>query len=308
MDPQIQQALAAMLQAAGAVEPPAAGDTETRRQTLNGMFAQLGLLQTDTDAVQVDSFTMPVAGVSVELRWYTQTRQTPAGGVALYLHGGGMICGNLDVYDRFIKSYVAKSGVPILAVDYRLAPEHPHPAPVEDCYAALLWLKEHASELGVDAARITVMGDSAGGGLAAGVALMARDRGGPALAQQVLIYPMLDNRTTDPDAELEPFVTWTYADNITGWGALLGGGSPDAYASPAHADSLSGLPPTYLEVGELDIFRSEDVLYATRLWSAGVPTELHVHPGCPHAFDAFAPDADITQRSVADRIRRLRST
>ena len=213
------------------------------------------------------------------------------------------------LYDVAVRDYVAASGVPMLVVDYRVAPEHPHPTPVEDCYAALEWLVANASTLGVDPARIAVMGDSAGGGLAAWVCLMARDRGGPAIAQQLLIYPMLDDRTATPDPQLEPFLTWTYDDNITGWGALLGASAGteavSPYAAPARAEDLSGLPDTYLDIGDLDIFRTEDVVYATRLADAGVPTELHVHPGCPHAFEALAADAPVSRRVVADRIRRL---
>jgi acetyl esterase/lipase len=199
----------------------------------------------------------------------------------------------------------------MLVVDYRIAPEHPDPTPVQDCYAALRWLAGNAATLGVGAARIAVMGDSAGGGLAAGVSLLARDRGGPAIAQQLLIYPMLDDRAHPPDSRLLPFLTWTYDDNITGWAALLGeragtdGVSP--YAAPAHATDLTGLPDTYIDVGDLDIFRDEDIAYAQRLADAGVATELHLHPGCPHAFETLARKADVSQRAIADRIRRLRT-
>jgi acetyl esterase/lipase len=213
------------------------------------------------------------------------------------------------MYDAAVRGYVAASGVPMLMVDYRVAPEHSGSGPVEDCYAALCWLAEHGGELGADPARLAVAGDSAGGGLAVGVSLMARDRGGPALALQLLIYPMLDDRTTTPDPELPPeFLTWTYEDNVTGWGALRGDRAElSVYAAPARAEDLTGLPPTYLDTGDLDIFRAEDVDYARRLSAAGVPTELHVHPGCPHAFEGLAPDADVSRRVVADRVRRLRA-
>jgi acetyl esterase/lipase len=154
------------------------------------------------------------------------------------------------------------------------------------------------------------MGDSAGGGLAAGVCLLNRDRGGPAIAQQLLIYPMLDDRPRPPGPELRPFLTWSYDDNVTGWSALLGdaAGTEDVapYAAPARATDLSGLPPTYIDVGDLDLFRREDMSYASRLADTGVPTELHVHPGCPHAFDQLAPSAVVSQRAIADRVRRLR--
>lgn len=199
----------------------------------------------------------------------------------------------------------------MLMVDYRVAPEFPHPTPVEDCHAALGWLAEHAAELGVDDNRIAVMGDSAGGGLAAGVALLARARGGPRIAQQLLIYPMLDDRTTIPDPRLVPFLTWTYDDNVTGWMALLGdnAGTEDVppAAAPARESDLRGLPTSYLEVGELDVFRHEVISYADRLAEAGVSVELHVYPGAPHASDALAPNAESSRRAIGDRVRRLRA-
>jgi acetyl esterase/lipase len=154
------------------------------------------------------------------------------------------------------------------------------------------------------------MGDSGGGGLAAGTALLARDRG-LAVAKQVLIYPMLDDRTTVPDPALVPFAGWSYDDNYTGWHALLGEQigteSVPAPAAPARATDLAGLPPTYVEVGELDIFRDEAIEYARRVALAGTSVELHVHPGCPHGFDRAAPHADVVRRSRADRLRALGS-
>jgi acetyl esterase/lipase len=251
-------------------------------------------------------------GVELEARWYRNDGAQP-GSAVLYLHGGGMIFGLEQLgrlYDLAVREYVVTSGVPMLVVDYRVAPEHPHPTPIEDCYAALRWLAHNASALGVDAARIAVMGDSAGGGLAAGVCLLARDRGGPGVAQQLLIYPMLDDRTRTPDPHLLPFLTWTYDDNITGWDALLGdraGTDVSPYAAPARADDLSGLPDAYIDVGDLDIFRDEDITYARRLSDAAVPTELHLHPGCPHAFEALARGADVSRRAIDDRVRRLRT-
>lgn len=148
-----------------------------------------------------------------------------------------------------------------------------------------------------------------GEGIAAGVALLARDRGGPALTRQVLIYPMLDDRNVEAPADASPVQTWSYDDNVTGWGALLGdaAGGPDvsAYAAPARATDLSGLPATYVMVGDLDIFRDEDVAYAARLAQAGVEVELHLHPGGPHAFELFAPTTALGGRAYADEIRVL---
>jgi acetyl esterase/lipase len=309
LDPQVAAALEPLAAAEGVLPP--VGDVATRRANAAETFAYFTSLRSTTEDVsRADHWTTALDGTPIELRWFTKAGVNP-GAAVYYIHGGGMILGSLDLYDPLIKEYVSASGIPVLAVEYRLAPEHPHPTPMQDCYAGLVWLAEHAPELGVDPARIAIMGDSAGGGLAAATALLARDRGGPALARQILVYPMLDDRTTSPDPALVPFLTWTYDDNVTGWSALLGeragGDDVPAFAAPARASDVSGLPPTYLDVGELDIFRDEDIEYARRLAASGTPVELHVHPGVPHAFEAFAPDADVSHRARADRIRILKS-
>ena len=311
LDPEVAAALAPLAAMAEGQVPPAVGDVQGRRASAAATFAYIGSLHPAVEGVTVTRHeTTAPDGAAVPLRWYQADGADP-GPAVLYVHGGGMILGDLDMYDPIISGFVADSGVPALAVEYRLAPEHPHPVPVEDCYAALTWLAAHAVELGVDPARIAVMGDSAGGGLAAGVALIARDRGGPALARQILIYPMLDDRTTTPDPSLVPFLAWTYEDNVTGWGALLGdragGADVPAYAAPARADDVSGLPPTYVDVGDLDIFCAEDVDYARRIAATGTPIELHVHPGVPHGCEVVAPHADVSRRIRADRLRVLRS-
>jgi acetyl esterase/lipase len=312
--------LGPLLKAIGDVEPLPIGDIENRRVNGHRMFDYVATTWQPVADVDVERHTLTTAdGATLPLGWYHTPRrlgpppESPGPGSAvLYLHGGGMIFGleHLGlVYDLAVRDYVATTGVPMLVVDYRIAPEHPHPTPVEDCYAALQWLAGNSQTLGVDPARIGVMGDSAGGGLAAGVCLLARDRGGPPIAQQLLIYPMLDDRPHIPDPQLLPFLTWTYDDNVTGWAALLGDAAgTDAvspFAAPARASDLSGLPDTYIDVGDLDIFRDEDITYARRLSDAGVPTELHLHPGCPHAFEALARGADVSQRAINDRLRRL---
>ncbi len=316
MDPELLTLLQPLMAAAAELPAPAVGDVATRRERAVPFFALLAAGREPADGVEVTSHVVTTAdGAELPLNWYAPTGSTPTGAGALYLHGGGMIYSLAEtaaMYDSAVRGYVAASGVPMLTVDYRVAPEHSHPTPVEDCYAALCWLAEHAASLGVDPARLAVAGDSAGGGLAAGVALLARDRGGPALALQLLIYPMLDDRTRTPSPELAPeFLTWNYEDNLTGWTALLGaaagGDDVPVYAAPARAADLAGLPPAYLDVGDLDIFRDEDIDYARRLSAAGVATELHVHPGCPHAFEGLAPGADVSRRVIADRVRRLRS-
>ncbi len=308
-DPQVAQAMAPLMAMAAGAAPPPAGDVTSRRAVFEALFDKLLSGLPEVTRVDVARHELTRDGETVALRWYAPAAGASLGSAMLYVHGGGMILGSLDMYDRIIQSIVAASGVPALAVEYRLAPEHPHPVPVEDCYAALVWLGEHAAELGVDPARIAVMGDSAGGGLAAGVALLAAERGGPALADQILIYPMLDDRNTVPDERLQPFLTWTYDDNVTGWGALLGdaagGDDVPESAAPARAVELAGLPPAYIEVGELDIFRDEDIDYARRLSAAGVSVELHVRPGCPHGFEVFGAGADVADRAMVDRVNRL---
>lgn len=311
IDPQVAAELVPLMATAAAAGLPPVGDVASRRATTALLFEQVAAARPPVAGVEVQRYSL-TNGAAVGLSWY-HTDAAP-GAAALYLHGGGMIMGLRELgalYDSSARGYVAASGVPMLVVDYRTAPEFPHPTPVEDCYAALVWLADHAPDLGVDPARLAVMGDSAGGGLAAAVCLLSRDRGGPAIAQQLLIYPMLDDRTSPPSAELEPFLTWTHDDNLTGWRALLGerAGTADValHAAPARAADLSGLPPAYLDVGDLDLFRNEDLTYGYRLAEAGVPTELHLYPGCPHAFEGLAPHADVSQRVISDRVRRLRA-
>nr|WP_090342033.1 alpha/beta hydrolase [Mycolicibacterium malmesburyense]CRL72285.1 lipase [Mycolicibacterium malmesburyense] len=314
IDAQVLDEMAPLLAAVGDIDLAPVGDVDSRRVNGHRMFDTVAAQRAPATGVEVTQYALTTEdGTSLALGWYQRAGERP-GSAALYLHGGGMIFGLEHVgrlYDLAVRDYVAASGVPMLVVDYRVAPEHPHPTPVEDCHAALCWLAANASTLGVEPDRIAVMGDSAGGGLAAAVCLLARDRGGPSVAQQILIYPMLDDRAATPDSALLPYLTWTYDDNATGWGALLGAEAGSAsvspYAAPARATDLSGLPDAYLDVGDLDIFRKEDIAYATRLADAGVPTELHVYPGCPHAFEALARSAGVSKRALSDRVRRLRS-
>jgi acetyl esterase/lipase len=308
----ILEAVAEMRAATG-VAPPA--DALAIRAESDAGLAFLADLFPAPEGLREESFTATGAdGAPIELRWCT-TAAAPAdaapGPAVVYLHGGGMILGTADLFAPVVRGHVHATGVPFLAVDYRLAPEHPHPTPVEDCLAGLRWLHEHHEELGVDASRIAVMGESAGGGLAAGVALLARDRAVP-LARQILVYPMLDDTNTVPDPALVPYcASWSYGSNAIGWRALLGdavgGADVPAAAAPARATDLSGVAPAYVEVGMLDIFRDEDIDYARRMAAAGVSVELHVHPGVPHGFEMMAPHAEVSQRAVADRRRVIQS-
>jgi acetyl esterase/lipase len=228
----------------------------------------------------------------------------------LHVHGGGFVMGSAEMTAETDAAYARQLGAAVVSVDYRLAPETPHPGPVEDCYAGLAWLNAEAAALGVDAGRIVVTGESAGGGLAAALVLLARERGEIGVAFQHLVFPMLDDRTVthaDPSPFLGQFV-WTRESNRFGWASLLGGepGGADVspFAAPARASDLAGLPPTFMICGALDLFLEEDLDYARRLIRAGVPTELHVYPGAPHGF-MFVPDAEVSRTFARDSMAAL---
>lgn len=223
-----------------------------------------------------------------------------------HTHGGGMVMGDrwLGV-DTFLP-YVASGSAVVVSVEYRLAPEHPDPALVEDCYAGLVWTAKNANELGIDAERLMIAGASAGGGLAAGTALLARDRAFPKLSHQVLICPMLDDRfETHSSRMLDNEGIWDRNANLFGWNALLGErrGGPDVspYAAPARATDLTGLPRTYIDTGSVESFRDEALTYARRLSEAGVSVDLHMWGGGFHGFDLVAPHAAVSRASIATR-------
>ena len=230
--------------------------------------------------------------------------------VVFHIHGGGMVLGNNRLGMELALDWAAELGLVVVSVEYRRAPEHPHPAPVEDCYAGLLWTAENAKEIGADPDRIILAGGSAGGGLSAALALMARDRNGPRAIGQVLLYPMLDDRNDTPSAhQMVGLGIWDMQANETGWNALLGDarGTADVspYAAPARAEDLSGLPPASIDCGSAETFRDEDIAFASRIWRAGGQAELHVWPGGFHAFDGLAPQAALSQDARNARLRWL---
>lgn len=231
--------------------------------------------------------------------------------VIYHVHGGGMVLGNNRVGVDSPLAWAKELDAVVVSVEYRLAPEHPHPAPVEDVYAGLVWTAEHAEEIGGDPERIVIAGASAGGGLSAGLALLARDRKGPRAIGQLLMCPMLDDRNESPSThQMAGLGVWDRTANETGWTALLGElrGGPDvpAYAAPARAEDLTGLPPAFLDVGSAETFRDEVVAYASRIWQAGGVAELHVWPGGFHGFDGFAPQAALSQAARAAQLLWLR--
>ncbi|OBJ50518.1 alpha/beta hydrolase [Mycobacterium sp. 1423905.2] len=219
----------------------------------------------------------------------------------LWIHGGGYVLGRSPGDDVVSRRFSTQLGITVAAVDYRLAPEHPYPAALEDCYAALTWL---AGLPAVDPAKVAIGGASAGGGLTAALALLARDRGEIRPAFQLLSYPMLDDRSaaapTNPTYRL-----WDPYANRFGWTAYLGDADPEV-AVPARRSDLSGLPPAWLGVGTHDLFYQEDLDYADRLVAAGVPCHVELVPGAFHGFDLLVPKAAVSQRYFAAQRDALR--
>jgi acetyl esterase/lipase len=236
----------------------------------------------------VEVLTLP-SGVGVRL--YRPTGASVPGPALLWIHGGGYVIGTPAQDDVLCRRFARELGATVASVDYRLAPEHPYPAPLDDCYAALRWLAALPS---VDPARVAIGGGSAGGGLAASLAFLARDRGEVPLVAQLLVYPMLDDRTVDRVGLDNPgHRLWNQSSNKFGWAAYLGDADRDE-AVPARRTDLSGLPPAWIGVGALDLFHDEDLAYAERLRAAGVPCRVEVVDGAFHGFDAILPKAEVS--------------
>jgi len=242
----------------------------------------------DVDVLTVES------GAGVRLhRPAGVTEPAPA---LLWIHGGGYVLGTARQDDRLCRRFARALGITVAAVDYRLAPEHPYPAPLEDCYSALTWL---AGLPAVDPARVAIGGASAGGGLAAALALLARDRGEITPCLQLLAYPMLDDRSAAAPKDLN-YRLWSPASNRFGWAAYLGGADPQL-AVPARREDLTGLPPAWIGVGTHDLFHDEDLAYAERLARAGVPCHVEVVPGAFHGFDLLVPKAQVSRDFFASQ-------
>ncbi|WP_221348267.1 alpha/beta hydrolase [Streptomyces beigongshangae] len=267
--------------------------------SVDGVLAEAGVSRRDV--------TIPgYEGADIVVSVLARKDHTGLGPGIFHIHGGGMILGDRFLGLPQILPWIVEHDCVAVTVEYRLAPEYPDPYPVEDCYAGLRWTAQHAEELGIDPGRLIIAGASAGGGLAAGTALLARDRQGPRLAGQVLIYPMLDDRDrTVSTAQIDGIGAWDRVSNLTGWTALLGDrrGTRDVsvYAAPARATDLSGLPPAFIDCGSAEVFRDEDVAYASALWEAGVQAELHVWPGGFHGFDLLASHTALAQAMTATR-------
>jgi len=255
--------------------------------------------------VTVEQQSVPTADGEVAVYIYHRNPSSPQPAL-LWIHGGGYIVGSAE--DDRARIIAENLNCTVVSVDYRMAPEHPFPAGPEDCYSSLLWMVEHAQALKIDASRLAIGGASAGAGMAAGVALMNRDRGGPVLALQLLMYPMIDNLHDTPSGQYTNHPVWDQGTSFSAWEMYLDGtpgldASP--YAAASRATDLSGLPPAYICVGTEDLFRDEDIDYARRLIDAGVPCELAVFPGMYHGGDMFVPQARISRRLNADFLSAL---
>ena len=226
--------------------------------------------------------------------------------VLYFMHGGGFFCNDHRIgLDQQLET-AERIGATLISIGYRLAPEHPYPAQINDAYAGLLWVADHADELGIDPERIVVTGYSAGGGLSAALALTVRDKGGPRLLGQLLMAPMLDDRNDSASAlQMDGIEFWNRSHNGFGWSSLLGDLQGAAhvpqYAAPARATDLTGLPPAFLDVGSAECLRDEVLAYADRIWQAGGKAELHVWPGAIHAFDRDDPETRISKAAIAAR-------
>jgi acetyl esterase/lipase len=295
------------------------------RRTVAAKFGEIGIRReamlaesmTDTDLryggrIEFDEIVIPgpagAPGIAtMVLRPAGETGPLPC---IYFLHGSGMVMpGNRTMLGVEHLDWVADLGAVLVSIDYRVAPEDPHPAPVEDCWTGLQWVGKHAADLGIDPGRLILGGVSGGGGLAAATALLNRDRGGVPLTHQVLVCPMLDDREITASSKFEGIV-WDSASNRAGWTALLGDkrGGPDvsAYAAPARAADLSHLPPTYLDTGSSEVFRDEIMDYAGRLAQTGTMVELHVWSGAMHGSERMAPYAEVTLAGIAARKSYLR--
>ncbi len=283
-------------------------DVAGTRAQLDELFQNLkdeGIERPSDDNIEEIERTIPGSDGNTELpiRIYMPKDRLTAGAGFVNFHGGGFILGDLETEHPRCLTMAANGGAVAVSVDYRLAPEHPFPAGIEDCYTTLQWVVEHATELKIDPTKIVIGGGSAGGNLTAAVALMARDRGGPQAAFQMLIYPVIDDRCeTESMKNGTGLYIWDYQNSLDMWNHYIGTDRTNVspYAAPARALDLAGLPPAYIMTCEHDPLRDEAILYAMRLMSAGVQVELHNYPGTVHGFDTlFSAEISIQAANEA---------
>ncbi|MGH9029837.1 MAG: alpha/beta hydrolase [Acidimicrobiales bacterium] len=312
LDPELAEALAAF---PGGFDPGVhlrdVNVLRLLRSTPQLLEATGGTLPTDERvSVTERAISGPAGTGTIALRIYERRVRPDLVAGVVFFHGGAFVLG--DVYTEELRClrYAAEGQCVVVSVGYRLAPEDPFPAAVDDAYTALKWTAGHASELGIDPRRLAVAGSSAGGAIAAATALKARDADGPPLAFQLLVYPVLDDRMDTPSMRaFDSTPLWTNRSNEDMWDHYLGDGRRTAdvspYAAPARTPDVSGLPPTYVLTAELDPLRDEGIDYAQRLMAAGVPTELHNYTGACHGFDIVATTTAIGWRAIGEQVDAL---
>lgn len=286
-------------------------DIPGTRAMLAGMLEAMAAEAPPFPGVATQDLTATADGTSVTVRVYAPEAEHGELPGLLWMHPGGYVIGSIGLDDLLCRQIAKDVGCRVVSVEYRLAPEHPYPAALDDCFAALQWMHTEAATLGIDRDRIAVGGSSAGGGLAAAVALRARDAGNAKPCLQLLIYPAInDCNVEQTSASVPENLFWSRESTLIGWRSYLenrqGGDAVPELAAASRAKNLSGLPPAHIAVGALDMFIPDSLDYAGRLNEAGVETSLVVYPGAFHAFDAFAPEAQVSQRLVADRNAALR--
>jgi len=281
-------------------------DIQGCRREIAQLVVQLCATETKCDNVLREDRRIPrtSGSTNIEVRIFRPKDHSTPLPALLWIHGGGYVMGDYRLDDFRNSAMAERQSCIVVSVDYQLAPEHPYPAGLEDCFSALTWLFDESAELGVDQSRVAIGGSSAGGGLTAALALYVRDKSDFGLAGQLLLCPMLDDRNiAQASKSVVDALAWNRESNLLGWRAYLGsepgGDDRNDYSSPSRATDLTGLPPAYVAVGSLDLFADEDMDYARRLLAAGVPTELHVYAGGFHGFDNLSPNANISRRYVS---------
>lgn len=283
------------------------GDAAGWRKRANALYELVNLQFPDQEGVKTAALPIPWQGEMLQARRYTPDNASSCG-VVLYVHGGGGVAGSVELYDKLVRFYAYRSRVDFISLEYGLAPETPGQTQTEQVLSTISWLQTNSAKLGIDAERIVLMGDSGGGGIVASAALLARDRQ-IQLAGLVMVYPMLDHRISPEVPELTPYLSITAEEVETAWTARLGEGLPDAelYSiSPATAENYANLAPVYIDVGELDLFRQENMEWALKALRAAVPVEFHLYPGVNHGFELLAPSSDIASQAFDLRSRAIK--
>jgi len=313
LDPELVEPLDGLMAATGGGF--SLDDIPATRAMVDAMVAAVKAEVPPIGGVDREDLRVPSASrgraTDVPIRVYRPTDAGKPLPALVWMHGGGYVLGGIELDDLMCAQLAKDVGCAVISVEYRLAPEHPYPAALEDCRGALQWAARNAAAAGLDAKRIAIGGGSAGAGLAAGLTLLVRDEGDVMPCFQLLVYPAINDRNIEPaSAKVPENLFWSRENTRRSWEAYLAGRQATAdvepYAAPARAKDLSGLPPAFISVGSLDMFLPDCVDYAGRLIAAGVDSELHVYPRAFHAFDAFAPMAGVSQRFVADRDEALR--